>query len=335
MEDGGVKPAGEPSRAHWSAFGGLWTDRLDALEEIDRRLVAKRILPADAELLRDWVRNGYVVIRNAVPSTALDAFSRDVERAWREGDERLKATKRPGEYHAMTPEFRGMRLRVVDFYVYWPSALALMFADPIVHFLQLVFDRAPLAFQSLSFDEGSEQFMHQDTAFVVVNRPLELAASWVALEDVEEGSGELMYFEGSHRLEDFVFGGARKHWDPERDSQTVLNEYAQSLTARAAERRLPLRRFRPSKGDALIWSADLVHGGSQIADPARTRRSLVTHYCPEDVDPHYFSYAPGHRRRGTHKGCQYSSQHYVLEEAPSQTIAPLRNRLWERLRGRR
>src|SRR5262249_3213297 len=32
------------------------------------------------------------------------------------------------------------------------------------------------------------------------------------------------------------------------------------------------------KGHALIWAANLLHGGSPVADPDRTRHSQVTHY---------------------------------------------------------
>ena len=68
----------------------------------------------------------------------------------------------------------------------------------------MIFDDSPLLFQSLSFEKGSQQGMHQDTAYIVVDSPLELAASWIALQDVEPGSGELMYYEGSHRLPEYL-----------------------------------------------------------------------------------------------------------------------------------
>lgn len=44
---------------------------------------------------------------------------------------------------------------------------------------------------------------------------------------------------------------------------------------------LEQKTFRPRKGDVLIWSADLVHGGSPVTDPSLTRKSLVGHYCPD------------------------------------------------------
>jgi hypothetical protein len=40
--------------------------------------------------------------------------------------------------------------------------------------------------------------------------------------------------------------------------------------------------LRIPKGHAIIWAANLLHGGSAITDPARTRHSQVTHYFFED-----------------------------------------------------
>jgi hypothetical protein len=45
------------------------------------------------------------------------------------------------------------------------------------------------------------------------------------------------------------------------------------------------RKRSAATGDVLIRGADTIHGGSEILDPAATRRSLVAHYCPIDVSP--------------------------------------------------
>ncbi len=45
------------------------------------------------------------------------------------------------------------------------------------------------------------------------------------------------------------------------------------------ERGLEVEQLTCRRGDAFIWHAGLVHGGSRIADETRTRKSFVTHYC--------------------------------------------------------
>ena len=51
-------------------------------------------------------------------------------------------------------------------------------------------------------------------------------------------------------------------------------EYMQTVVARTS----PIDYGLINKGQALIWSANLLHGGSPAKDPSRTRKSQVTHF---------------------------------------------------------
>ena len=141
---------------------------------------------------------------------------------------------------------------------------------------------------------------------------MHLCASWVALEDVQPGSGELMYYEGSHRLPDWLYSGAFKHYNHERDKHEEHMAHLKSLVDRSEERGLKLTTFLPKKGDALIWAADLAHGGSEIGDPALTRRSLVTHYTDASTKPYYFRFLPQDRQKVVQvkPGCAFTSMYY-------------------------
>ena len=96
----------------------------------------------------------------------------------------------------------------------------------------------PLAFQSLAVLRGSGQAMHQAPAYVVVSSPLEFAASWIALEDVELDSGALEYYAGSHKGEEYLFNhGKQKNMpldypDPQR--------YSLAKDLRPNQRQLPV-----------------------------------------------------------------------------------------------
>jgi len=46
--------------------------------------------------------------------------------------------------------------------------------------------------------------------------------------------------------------------------------------------RLPRVEICAKKGTALVWAANLMHGGSPIRDPRRTRHTQVTHYFFDD-----------------------------------------------------
>jgi ectoine hydroxylase-related dioxygenase (phytanoyl-CoA dioxygenase family) len=203
-------------------------------------------------------------------------------------------------------------MRVTDIYVYFESARQALFNDAVLRFLRVAFDAPPLLIQSLTFEHGSQQGFHQDTAYVVIDPPLALAATWLALEDVSEGSGELMYLDGSHRLADHLFSGAYKSWHVPRDGVTQHDEYSAGLIDRSAAAHLEERRLLARKGDVLIWSADLAHGGSPVTRDGATRRSLVGHFCPEWAVPRSFDQYPERRARAGYRGAYFASRNYPV-----------------------
>src|SRR4029078_1625371 len=54
---------------------------------------------------------------------------------------------------------------------------------------------------------------------------------------------------------------------------------AAALEAIMRERGLEVEQFTCRRGDAFIWHAGLVHGGTRIGNQQQTRKSFVTHYC--------------------------------------------------------
>ncbi len=308
-----VRAAAQHQVGFPGSFEGLWTDRIDFDQELARRIRAGAISPTLAEQLRHWRENGYVVIEQAIHQSAIDRFTADLDEMFEVGDERLliQAPDDPRGI-ALTPGHEKLRNRVVDVYAYYESARSLLFAPPIVEFMSAVFDDKLVCFQSLTFETGSGQGIHQDTAYVVVDPPLAVAAAWIALEDVTPGSGELEYIPGSHHLSEYLFSGAYKHYDSSRDQAHEHQEWAEGLIAKSASQGLSRQRFLPKAGDVLIWAADLVHGGAPIEDSSKTRRSLVGHYCPARAVPYYYDWNPERRKRIAHEQSLYSSGHYDL-----------------------
>jgi ectoine hydroxylase-related dioxygenase (phytanoyl-CoA dioxygenase family) len=303
----------EPDRVFFSRFGGLWTDRRDADEELRRRSDAGAISAEDAEQLRHWIAHGYVILEQAVKPEVCRRLRGQLDTAFAQGDERLLMhSPAATDYQPLTARTDTHGVRVVDVYAFYESAREALFSEPIVKFLRGIFDDAPLLFQSLTFENGSEQRLHQDSAFVVTTSPLELAASWIALEDVRPGSGELAYIDGSHRLPEYLFGGKYKHWNAKRDGDRQHEEWHSLIHENAERLGLEEKTFLPREGDVLIWSADLAHGGSPVSDPTLTRKSLVGHYCPNRVAPIYFKLQPNRRDKRLFDGGFYASSHYSL-----------------------
>jgi phytanoyl-CoA hydroxylase len=306
-------PGGAASITFRGAFEGLWTDRRDAAEVVARRRRSQQLDEAGAALVEHWLEHGYAILPGAVDPQVCDELVDDLRTAFARGDDRLSVIP-PGDHfgHKLAPDTDMHGMRVTDVYVYFESARRALLSAAIVQFLRSIFDAAPLLHQSLTFEHGSGQGIHRDTAYVVVDPPLALAASWIALEDVQPGSGELVYFDRSHNLPDYLFSGRYKSWNPERDGFVEHDECANLLHSGSLDRGLPLQVLRVNKGDALIWSADLAHGGGPIEDTSLTRRSLVGHYCPEWAVPRFFDQFPERAVRRRYADSYYASTHYSV-----------------------
>ena len=292
-----------------SAFGGLWTDLDNAEAIVAGKVAIGDILPAEARLVVDWIRNGFVILHNAVSIAAIDAALLDFEAAY-DGRLGCKMSFSDSEgFHleeASRAHVRKAHAKLLDLHNVSQTVQRIIFVDAVSRFLQVLFNRPAVAFQSLGFYYGSQQHSHHDYAFVRVSSPLEFVASWIALEDIYPGSGELEYYPGSHLLPPYMFADKRI-WVEHEDPELWEGTFSKNLHQRAREAGLSMQRFIAKKGDILMWSAGLIHGGSPLMDAILTRKSLVTHYCPADQQP-MFAYKGGRPKRKSICG------HYVMAD---------------------
>jgi ectoine hydroxylase-related dioxygenase (phytanoyl-CoA dioxygenase family) len=301
------------SRARYpSSFGGMWTDRDDFSAQIDKRKPA--LTGQNETLIRLWRENGFIKLPQVIEHELIDAYLQDIESIKRQSRSPLLITAatlpEPTRYHVDAVQ-DNLSVRIVDDYFFSTCSRRLLFHPTICSFLNLVFDKPPLLTQSLRFDQGSQQAMHQDTAFVRMNSPMKLAAVWIALEDIQPGSGELTYYPGSHHWEGFLFSGSFKHYDEERDGPAQLQQWLDWIHAEAQKRGVTAETFCPKRGDILLWHAALAHGGAAIEIPGLSRRSLVGHYCPVGVRPLYHYYKPAQRKVYVDQsGGRYTTSYY-------------------------
>jgi uncharacterized protein YndB with AHSA1/START domain len=299
-----------------SRFGGLWPDAPDA----EARLAGKResglLDDADAERFRHWRQHGYVRLEGAVSHDLVDRFRAEIADDWRRGNPDLTIELNDGSdaFPRMAPQYEHLPHKVLDYHSASSIARDIQFAPAIRRFLEQLFERPPMAFQSLLFKYGTEQDMHQDTAYVVVQSPMEFVGCWVALEDVVPGSGELQYYGGSHRIPEYLWLDRGRACPPGYGDHAPFLRWMHSEPQRAG---CPLIRFHPKKGDALIWHADLVHGGSKREQADRTRWSFVSHFCPVDVDPEWMARVSHSGRLEHAPGCHYCFAHRATTDAAS------------------
>ncbi len=258
--------------------------------------------------LREWSERGLVIFERAADPAVIDEYLLDLEHL----------TAHPGDYELMvelaavskpigelTPsELDRSRVKLVSVHSLSRAACRLSLTRPVSEFLSCVFGGPPCVLQSLTFMKGSQQPIHIDYPYVrTQTRLAHLAASWVALEDVDPRSGPLAYYPGSHRPEVsgfFDWGGGSILLEP--DSSRTPMDFAHYLWDRMAKAGIEPVTFCPRKGDVLVWHGALAHGGTPILSPELTRKSYVTHYTSLE------GYPPAHMKPGALETGAYISE---------------------------
>lgn len=173
---------------------------------------------------------------------------------------------------------RGEGLRVQDAWREDADVRAIACNKRVMDILSLVYDRRAWPFQTLNFPVGTQQHYHSDSIHFSSVPERFMCGVWVALEDVPADAGPLVYYPGSHKwpiiyneMIEFCAGDVGE----KKPTQEI---YEQAWEAMVRATKVEPQYFLPKKGQAAIWSANLLHGGSEHKNPERTRWSQVTHY---------------------------------------------------------
>lgn len=219
------------------------------------------------QLARQLHQHGFAVID--FPDADLDVLS-----------EAIKAELTPRFDGAAWSAFRageGADLRLRDAWRFSPHVRRIAANQHITDLLSLLYGAKAWPFQTLNFPVGTQQALHSDAVHFNSVPERFMCGVWVALEDVTLENGPLFYYPGSHRWPIYTNEhiGRCLSTLPARPSQQV---YEPAWSALVAAHGAPRETFLAKKGQALIWAANLLHGGSIQLNRQATRWSQVTHY---------------------------------------------------------
>jgi phytanoyl-CoA hydroxylase len=300
----------------------LWTDTPQAMQHLSTLSEAGTINEQERSDLTHFIEHGWLVWQAAIEPERIDKFVADIR----------NHHKHPGKFLTTNHLNRrsGLKLSgsqpdrfesLFDLYVNLVSAREVCLHRRISRFLTLVFEEKPVISQQLLFQRSNGHGVHQDTSVVAVEDPLLLVASWIALEDVVEGSGELGFYDKSHRLPHYLFQDGTKRMNFALDDR---NLYIAELEAACRRERKTYHRFLAKKGDVFFWNADLVHRSHPRTLPDDTSRlSCVTHYHPATTTPFWFRFHPDrtHITDIDNRGA-YVSHHYTLPKKQAAMLTP-------------
>lgn len=228
--------------------------------------LANEIKPLDrASVASDLERDGFAVID--FPDPEIDDLAEDI---W--------ASLQPHYDWAGWKAGTAAGLRVPDAWKVNESVRKIAANPAILNLLSELYGRRAFAFQTLNFAVGTQQHIHADLVHFCARPPHFMCGVWVALEDIQAGAGPLIYYPGSHKWPVILpedVGAPLANANSPYEHYHLLEK---AWEAQIAERGAEAVQFLPKKGQALIWDANLWHGGALQTDRSLTRHSQVTHY---------------------------------------------------------
>ncbi|MCI4671153.1 MAG: phytanoyl-CoA dioxygenase family protein [Bacteroidia bacterium] len=243
-----------------------WIDEIKTLDELKAHPNFLKMTHSHQEHAIHWFEKGYLIFREFFNQEEVEEINAEVASLLSKGNVNQRKNNK-------------------IFFAYRHSDLLgkLVRRKELVDLMSALTGKRMLPFQSLNFIKGSQQRAHSDSIHMTTYPMGYLTAIWIALEKVDDASGPLFYYPGSHRLpyvmnHDFEHGGnryqigsqANAHYEDKIEEVIQANNFEKAY-------------FYTEPGDLLIWHANLIHGGDPIRDKSRTRKSMVVHYFGEDV----------------------------------------------------
>ena len=226
----------------------------------------KNISVEDKKLASEYYENGFIVLSNIFTNELIDKIKSEMnEKGFNEN------------FPIQT--FRN-NIRIQDLWQYSDPVKELACHPKIMDTLKMLYEREPVPFQTLNFKVGTQQKAHSDTLHFSSLPARYMCGVWVALEDITEDNGPLFYYPGSHRNPEYNFSDFKNTTeDTSYENYPEYETFMEDLMEKSSYKK---KKFLAKKGDALIWSSNIIHGGSPVEDPQSTRYSQVTHYYFEN-----------------------------------------------------
>ncbi len=222
----------------------------------DDLLQKKDISPQQCQQAIQFNKEGFLLLPQAVDHNLIDRTIREIE----------------GEYPANVGESPA---RHQDLWKKYPTVRALACQPQLIAVLEMLYGREPIPFQTLNFKFGTQQRAHSDTIHFSSVPVRFMCGVWVALEDTTAQNGPLFYYPRSHRQEEFNYFDigieAEENYAEYPRYEDFIEEF---MEAKGYQR----QEIHMKKGDVLIWSSNLIHGGMPITGGNLSRWSQVTHY---------------------------------------------------------
>lgn len=237
-----------------------WTDSPFFYKELE----AAELSREDKAFVKQFAEEGYIIFDPQADASLIDKLIEEMEPRFAETGEK----------------------RIIDAWKYNEKVRHIATLTSVQDKLRLLYRREPIPFQTLNFPVGTQQKTHSDMIHFSSVPQRFMCGVWVAFEDITNDNGPLHYYPKSHKLPFYdmvdigVKGSDNRQWKKRtmkyaENYEVFIEELVQALG-------LEKKVLNMKKGQAIIWAANLLHGGNKILRTGSTRHSQVTHYYFED-----------------------------------------------------
>lgn len=213
-------------------------------------------------LKKQYIKNGYVIIDTQLDVANIDGAREDLEKYFGENRE-----------HPIHVPYADQG-RIQDAWHISQNVFALAQSQRVLDVLQYLYDAPAKPFQTLNFYKGTEQAVHVDSIHFNSEPFGSMCGVWIALEDIGPDQGPLVYYPGSHELPEMNYDDFDLDDGPDENYAQYVLELQKIIDKKGYQPELGVIK----KGQAVVWSANIMHGGSFQKDKSLTRHSQVTHY---------------------------------------------------------
>jgi len=200
--------------------------------------------------------------------------------------------------------------RIFEAWKWNKNVLELARNEIAMEVIEFLYGRRAIPFQTINFKLGSAQPTHSDHCHFASMPHRWVCGFWTALVDIGPNQGPLMFYPGSHKEPIYEFQDLKMSHTEYKGEKDNYTEYENFVRQLIKAKKYETEYFFAKKGEALIWAANLLHGGSAITEEGSTRWSQATHVTfLEDDIKHYTPFYS-----------DYREGHYVLKDISSKNI---------------
>ena len=231
---------------------------------------------ASSEDIHFFNENGYLILKSGVDTRLIDRLNNSLKKVWIDFDLPSDLPNR----NVQLDWIKNNKFRLQDGWHHYSEIKRIALSDTILITLRDIYNLEPKAFQTLNFFMGTEQEIHADSVhFNSVPKGL-MCGVWVALEDISMEQGPLTFYPKTHKLDEVT--KENLGFTPNLENYYKITKFWNTLTeSNEFEEKHALLK----KGEAIIWHANLLHGGKMHTNRTKTRQSQVTHYYFDGAKP--------------------------------------------------